>query len=107
MWYVTDSTRSHARKTSIATVASQMIAPQCRSVTNDSGVTTMHSENERATENGNASHDDHVNITSNGVPTVSDHEHTSDHNVATTPTESDKGNNDVTTTNEDVKTDIP
>ena len=68
-----------------------MITPQCRNVTNDSGVTTMHSENnEKATENGNtSSHDNYVNITSNGAPTVS--EQTNDQNVATTPIESDKG----------------
>ena len=105
MCYVTDSTRSYARKISTGTVASQMIVPQCRGVTNDSGVATIESESsEKATEtNGNASHDDHMTITSsepNEVPIVS--EHTNDQNVVTMPTESDQGNTDVTTTNGNV-----
>lgn len=106
---VTDSTRSHARKTSTTTLANQRIPPSGGIVTDDSGVTTMRSEsNEKAAENGNASHDSHVTTTSSQIneePIVS--ENTNDQKVVTMPTESNKGNSDVTMVNEDIKTDIP
>ena len=101
MCLLTDSTRSQTRRQSgnLPTV-NQRITPNGRTVTKDSGVTTMQSENDKkVAENRSASHDSHVitaPIENNEKPTLNKNTH--DQVVVTMPTESNKDNNDVTKT---------